>query len=460
MLDAAIIVVYLGIIVAVGVLSSRKVHGFSDFLIGSNKGERNFSTFIVFATLSASFIGGGFSIGNAEKVFLIGIVNIVALYGFSVKEILVARFIAPRMDRYSNAMTVGDIVEVHYGKWAKVTTGVLALLFCAGVVGAQIKALGMVSEVFLGIDPTLGIIIGVLVVIIYSAVGGMRGVIMTDVVQFVLLSVIIPITLVVGIIKIGGFKPLMDAVPAGHMDIPGSTFTVVSLVSYFFVFMFGETLVPPYVQRLLIAKDKKAIARGTLFSGLFSIPFFTITGLLGLVALAMDSTVPSGYALPYVIQEALPIGIRGLALAGIIAIVMSSADSFLIAVSAAFTQDIVKPLRKKEISEPNQLKLARIVIVVVGLLGTIFALNIDNVLDVLTFSYSFWAPMLLVPIAAGIMGAKATKQQFFASAIAGAVALSIWDYILHQPFGIDGIHLGILANLIVFFGYGYFMKKD
>ena len=64
--------------------------------------HRSYTSFVIFATLSASFIGGGFSIGNAEKVYRLGIANIVVLWGFSLKEILVARYIAPKMDNFPN----------------------------------------------------------------------------------------------------------------------------------------------------------------------------------------------------------------------------------------------------------------------------------------------------------------------------------------------------------------------
>jgi len=95
-MDKIIVILYLLIILVVGLLAGRKVKNLSQFSVAG----RSFSSLVIFATLSASFIGGGFSMGNAEKVFLFGIVNIFALWGFSLKEILVAKFIAPRMDNY------------------------------------------------------------------------------------------------------------------------------------------------------------------------------------------------------------------------------------------------------------------------------------------------------------------------------------------------------------------------
>ena len=76
--------------------------------------------------------------------------------------------------------------------------------------------------------------------------------------------------------------------------------------------MFGETLVPPYVQRLCIGKTAAEAARGTLLSGLFSIPFFAVTGLIGLVALAIDPALDSNLAMPHVVVTVMPPVLKGL----------------------------------------------------------------------------------------------------------------------------------------------------
>ena len=144
-MDNVIVILYLLGILVVGILAGRKVKNLSQFSVA----ERSFSSFVVFATLSASFIGGGFSMGNAEKVFLFGIVNIFALWGFSLKEILVAKFIAPHMDNYKTAISVGDIMEKHYGKFSKIITGVFSVVVCAGILGAQIGSIGYIFNVFL-----------------------------------------------------------------------------------------------------------------------------------------------------------------------------------------------------------------------------------------------------------------------------------------------------------------------
>ncbi len=454
MIDQIITGVYLLIILAVGIYAGRKVKTMEDFSVAG----RNMPFYIIFATLSASFIGGGFSMGNAEKVFLFGIANIFALFGFSLKEILVAKFIAPRMYNYSDCITVGDIIGNHYGKAAKMLTGVLSLIVCAGILGAQIGAIGYIFNVFLGIDVLYGIIIGCGIVILYSTIGGMKSVVITDVIQFIVLVIGIPLVLIFGVYHAGGWTNVINAVPDKHLSIFGNM-PVMAFVSLFLTFLVGETLVPPYMQRLLISKDTKALQLGTMLSGLLSIVFFSITGLIGLVAYALFPTVDANLAMPHMIMTILPIGVKGIVIAGVISIVMSSADSFLNSAAVAAVNDIVKPIFRDS-EKAGALWIARLFTVIVGLGAVLFAINIKSVLDILLYSYNFWAPIILVPLIAALFDIKATKGQFFASALAGALGVYVWKFILPNQYNIDGLLVGLLASFLVFTYYAFFEKHE
>lgn len=446
MLDYAIIISYLSAILLVGLWSGKGMKSLQEFSVS----HRSYRSIVIFATLSASFIGGGFSIGNAEKVFSMGVVNIVALWGFSLKEILVAKFIAPRMGNFPGVISIGDIMERGYGTMAKVITGFFSVLFCAGIVGAQVKAMGLIFNVFLDIEPIWGILIGCGIVITYSTIGGMRAVVLTDIIQFCVLAVGIPAALVFGIVRSGGFSAIRAAVPAGHFSIPGEALTIGAFLSLFLTFLLGETLVPPYVQRLFIGKDATHTARGTMLSGIFSIPFFAVTGAIGLVAIALDPKLDPNLAMPYVIRTALPAGMRGIVIAGVISIVMSSADSFLNGAATSCINDLVKPLRKDPLSERQELLLAKLTNCLVGILAVVFAIKIDSVLDILIYTYNFWAPVIVVPLAAVLLGVRVTKAGFLAGIAAGVAGVLIWNGLLRSPAGISGLVIGVFCNLVVF----------
>ena len=445
-LDYAIITVYLLAILLVGLWSGKGMKTLADFSVSN----RSYGSMVIFATLSASFIGGGFSIGNAEKVFRFGIVNIVVLWGFSLKEILVAKFIAPRTGNFTGVISVGDLMDRGYGKFGRIVSGFFSVFLCAGIVGAQVGAMGIIFNVFLDIQPIWGILIGCGIVITYSTIGGMRAVVLTDVVQFCVLAIGLPAALVFGIVKLGGFSAIKAAAPAGHFSIPAEGMTICAFLSLFLTFLLGETLVPPYVQRLFMAKDAGHTARGTMLSGIFSIPFFAITGAIGLVALTLDPELDPNMAMPYVVSTVLPIGIRGIVIAGIISIVMSSADSFLNGAATCCINDVVKPLRRNPMSERSELLLAKLTNCLVGILAVVFAIKIPSILDILIYAYNFWAPIIVVPLAAVLLGIRVTRAGFLAGTLAGAVGTLAWNYLLKTPAGIEGLAIGVFCNLFSF----------
>lgn len=446
MLDQVIVLGYLLLVLGMGLWAGRGLRSIRDFSVV----HQQYPAIVVFATLAASFIGGGFSSGNAAKVFAFGIASTVALWGFSVKELLIAKYVAPRTGPFRDCISVGGIMGRQYGKAGQVITGLLGVLVCAGITGAQVGAMGAVFNTFLGTSRVMGIAIGCGIVIAYSAVGGMKAVVLTDIVQFILLSIGMPLALALGIRHVGGVAALAEAVPAGHLQLFNDHMTPIALGSLFLSFMLGETLVPPYTQRLLIGRDARATAKGSLYAGLFSIPFFAITGGLGLVALAIRPELDSNQALPFVVNTLLPIGLRGFVIAGVISIVMSSADSFLNAAAVALVSDVVNPFRHRALSDRAGLRVMKLTTLLVGVAAVGFALKIENVLDILLFAYNFWAPVVLVPLVAVLLGLKASPRTFFTGAASGVVALSVWNWALKAPYGIDGLVVGVLANFIVF----------
>jgi len=446
-MQSLVIGIYLLLVLFVGLKAGQNIKGMKEYAVAG----KSFGTLAIFATLSASFIGGGFSMGNAEKVFLVGVSNIVALWGFSLKELLVAKFIAPKIKHYPHAISVGDIMEPAYGKEARIFSGIFGFILCAGILGAQIGAIGYIFNLFLDLERTYGILIGMGIVIAYATIGGMRAVVWTDIMQFVVLAIGIPLVLFYGLEQLGGWDLAKSNIPASHLSLPTDATSLIALSSLFLTFLLGETLVPPYLQRLLIGKETKAVSKGTFLSGLFSIPFFAMTGLVGLIALAMNPSLDANLAMPYVIKESLPPLLQGIVIAAIISIIMSSADSFLNSAAIAFSNDVLKPLKKEPLKIETELKVARVTTLLVGVLAVVFALSIDSILDILIYSYNFWAPTVLVPLAAALLGLNVSRKRFLAGSTAGILGVIVWNLLLNSPYQIDGLVVGTLCNFIVFF---------
>ncbi|MDP2644409.1 MAG: hypothetical protein Q8P24_05685, partial [Desulfobacterales bacterium] len=215
--------------------------------------------------------------------------------------------------------------------------------------------------------------------------------------------------------------------------------------------------VPPYVQRLFISKDTRAIKNGTLWSGLFSIPFFFMTGAIGLVALALFPAIDANLALPYMIKNTMPVVLKGVVISGVISIVMSSADSFLNAAAVSFVRDIVDPLTKGKL---NEFLLVKAINLAVGMIAVVFAVNIRSILDILIYSYNFWSPILLIPLVAGIMGMKVGPRNFYWGMAGGIFGVAGWNLIFNSPLGIDGLIIGVLLNGLFFTVSGRWRQPD
>jgi SSS family solute:Na+ symporter len=453
-MDIAIIIIYLAAIFAMGLWFGRGLKNLEDYSVGGKR----YSIFVIFATLSASYIGGGFSIGNAEKVYTIGIVNIVILFGFSLQQFLVAKYIAPRMGKYKNAISVGDIMFEKYGKTAKVFAGIFSFLVCAGILGAQIGGIGYIFHLFLGIERIWGILIGCGIVITYSTVGGIKAVVATDVVQFILLIIAIPVIFILGITRVGGFSELKASLPNEYFSIPGGLNSWTVFISMFLTFFIGETLVPPYVQRLLLSKDAKITTKANLWSSILSVPFFIFSGGIGLIAFVLLPGIDPNLALPATIMEILPVGISGLVAAGIISIVMSSADSFLNSATVSFVNDVLKSFKFFSVDSKKELRIAQLLNLVLGIMAVIVAISITSVLDILAYAYNFWAPIILIPFIAAVLDLKVSPKYFIASATSGLAGSILWR-VFNNSSNINNVVIGTIASLIVFSGIYIYENK-
>lgn len=453
MLDQLIVFGYLAVLVLIGLRGGRRVKSADDFTAAG----KQCGTLVVFATLSASFIGGGYSSGNAAAAYETGIGTALALFGFSIGMLLIGKFLVPGVARFPRAKTVGDIMGAAYGERARQLTGIFSFLCCAGVVGAQMESIGLVFHSLLGVSKTVGILIGCSVVLLYTTFGGMESVLTADMIQFFLLALGMPLLLLIAVTAGGGHMAVWNNIPHELLDPLNGT-TLPAFLSLFFSMMCGEALAPPYIQRLLIGKTPRATARGTILSGLFSMPFFLVTAGIGLTARALGIGGEAATVMPDLILRVLPVGLRGLLMAAMTSIILSAADGFLNGAAVSLTCDTILP-RRPWMDGRTQLRCLRTVNFVTGATAMAVAFLVPNVFSILLLAYSFWSPAILVPLAAALLGVRADESTFLCSLIAGVGVCLMWDHLLRQPLGIDGTAVGTAANLIVFLCNLFYQKR-
>ena len=406
-IDHLIVYAFLLTTLVVGLLAGRGIKNMREYAIAN----RVYGTGVLTITFLATFIGGSTILGGVENVFKDGILPILAAWMTPVICIVwIALLIAPRMIHFEGCLTMGDIMENLYGKHGQVATGVLGFLFTICIVGGQIKALAYVYEFLLGLKSHWAIGLGGLIAITYASMGGMKAVTITDVLQFVVLVIVIPMIANVLTNEVGSIKALLSRVPAEKLQIAGHAklgyYTSIAI----FICVFSPFLLsPPFVARMLMARDKKQ-ATHMLFMGGVGLLFFSfLIMLIGLAAFVLYPTVAPDKILPHVVSELFPIGLRGVCAAGLIAVIMSTADSFLHAAGLSVVHDVIQPLRTAKIQELRWVKYCTFGI---GCAAILMALVPHSIFGIVTYGMGMMGATITIPFVAGVLGLKTDPRSF------------------------------------------------
>lgn len=420
-------------------------------------GNRKYSTSVLAATVFATLIGGGSTLGIAEKVYALGLVFAITCLGPIINKWLTATYIAPQATLFKNMISAGDLAEHFYGKNGKIITGLAGIAFMLGSLGIQVCSIGYISHVFLDISYEWGVFIGAVIIVVYSSYGGVKAVTATDVIQFIVLIVAIPLACFIGMKKVGGCKDLFLSLPESHVSFFHDTKTT---LKYFCFLLFNMVpyLTPPFIQRLLMAKDGKQIVKSMYYTIALCIPFYVMICLIGFIAFKLFPNSHSNLAFPLLIKNVLPIGLKGIVIAGIFSAIMSTADSVLNCIGITLIHDIVKPLKKKPLSDQWELVLTRWVTFLIGSFAIIIAIKNRSIFDLVIDTLSIWAATVLIPILFGILGVRASVKWFLTSVFGGLFILFTWNWLLKSKTGIDGLLPSMVTNgLILYTGY-YFER--
>ncbi|MCG8340661.1 MAG: sodium:solute symporter family protein, partial [Cytophagales bacterium] len=320
-------------------------------------------------------------------------------------------------------------------------------------------ALGYVFESLLGMKRNTGIAIGGLTVVAYSALGGIKSVVITDVIQFGVLIVMIPLIANVATNNEGGMSALFHKVPAEKWVV----FKHEKLKEYIFIFILSiipnTSLSPPFMQRMLMARNKQQIAN-MFYSGIaFQTPFRLMILLIGLAAVVSYPKISASEALPHIVHKLLPIGIKGLAVVGLLAVIMSTADSFLNSAGLLVTHDVIKPTCDRRKIAVNEVTLTKYVTFFVGIIALFLASVSDNIIKLVISGSSLIASFITIPLLAGILGLKTDAKSFFTSLFVALGAVIVAKLYLPSSSQYLLPAIGIVVNGVAFFG-AHFSQND
>ena len=456
-LDLLALAGYFLVLIAIGwrvLRRHRGDHATESFLAANRDADLVQTT----ASTAATDLGGGFSLALGGLGFTLGLAGSWLLAVSAASVVLAGLLLVPRLKPWldrSGALTTGDLFRARFDR----RTGQLAALVIAlawfTFVGAQIIAGGKLLQATTGLDLQLGVLLAGTIIIAYTAMGGLKAVILTDVMQMGVLFVgIVLIAVPVGWWRIGGWDGLVVGLAeadASHLldwGAAGWPQIVAWLLAVFPVWFISIAA----LQRVIAARDTATARRAFVLTGVpIEWPLFAIGAtLMGLFArvLLPDLSDPE-LATPLVILELLPAGLAGIVIAAYVAAVMSTADSCLIGPVAIATQDGYARLRPNA-GPAQRLRVARILTVGLGALATGLALLVPNVLDLILYAYTFGAAGLFLPMLGLLFWRRTTAAGAFTSMLGGGSTAIVWS-LLGEPWGWAAAYpgWGIAALLLV-----------
>ncbi len=439
-----VVIGYLAFVFTKGVLKAKQIGNTDDFIVAG----RNIGWFFLFCTMGATVIGGGASIGAIGKTYDWGILMLLVSTAWYLHFIFSGLYVAPKF-REAKLYTVAGYFGHRFGEGPRFVMLILSLLFSVFIIAAQMAAFGSVLSAILPefADAQnvlrLAILIGGVMVVIYSTAGGLMAVIHTDVYQFIVLMLGFAITLCFCIPDIiGSWATMTEKIPEAFFKLEGGKGWLF-LITTFIAFLLGETFAPGYATRYCVGKNIKETKKGIAGVGLFlALTFPVVLFFIALYARLHFPDIDPQQALPMVVQQLNNPVIGGLIIGALLMAVMSSADSALNSSTAIFVKDLFEhQLGWKDNGDGRMLRLARICSVALGLTAILIAILWPDIIGLLLLTYHIWAPAVILPVIIGVFvkrKSKSLNSNIFYTMIIATAATLLYKAILYlnSDFGI------------------------
>ena len=442
-IDNIIVFLYLISILAVGIYYRAKNSSFKNYANVESKVQNN--KLLLIATIFASSVGGATTFGITEKAFLGHAYYAYALILTITIDIIIAIYVVPLIAKHHGAESIGDIISIYYGNIGRFIGGVSSVIVSVGFLAAQISVSGYIFQYILEINYIEGVILSYSIVLIYTTIGGLQSIVFTNLLQFFAMIIAIPVVTFIGLNKIGSINPIGDLIVETNQS---NLFSYIIAAALSFSVM---NLYPTFIQRALINKNPTQTTKAIYTKSVIYLFFLICVTLNGLIAYKLYPEQPSNLVLPYLINQIIPPLIQGLVISGLLAAVMSTADSDLNVTSIAIVKDIINPVLKVKNGQ-KLLLIARIINVATGSLAIIAALKFSNVIDLVVFFTGFWGPVILVPLVTTLFSIRVPTQIMVLSSISGAATFLLWEYysLSLQYFNLRGVFIGTIVSCLIF----------
>lgn len=464
-IDLSIFIVYLVVMLGVGVYFMRRNRDPEDYYVGG-RGMR--ATHIGLSVV-ATDVGGGFSIGLGGLGFMMGLAGswmlFTGLLGAWISAVLLIPKVYPTAHKH-RFLTFPQFLQFHFNEKVALMAGLISFIGYVGFTSSQILAgAKLASATFAALTLKDAVLIMGAIAVVYTAIGGIKAVIYTDTIQWlILMGGLILIGIPFAYNAVGGMDAVMASLPENHLSL--FEIKPVTFINWFItilpIWFVGMTL----YQRIYACNDVKTAKRAWRVAGLFEWPVMAfmgiVLGILARVAFETGTFKGMGYSpqtaldpelgLPLLLSTVLPVGLMGLMMSAYFSAIMSTADSCLMAASGNLVTDILGKTRLA--INKNEMKLAPLITLIIGIAAVTLASSMQNVLELMLYSYAFMVSGLLVPVLATLFSkSPSVDGAFWSMLTGGSTTLFLIIMGFNLPLGLDANFFGLAASGLTYISF-------
>jgi sodium/proline symporter len=433
---------YLVVILVVGFITYNINKSHKDFFIAGRKLNPWVVAFSERASGESAWLllglpGAAFASGLLEFWTALGCVSGIIFYWF-----FIAKALREETERLG-AITLPTFLAARFEKGQaaiRVLATFIIIFFFIFYLSAQFNGAGKILNVTFGLKQSTGMILGAVVIIFYTMMGGFFAVAWTDVVQGIIMIGTLVVLPLVGLAELkeihGGTSPLADLVSSdGHRMLSwtgGKTgWAAAALIVSGLSWALGYMGQPHLLTRFMAIRNAEEIKISRRIAIAWVIPAFSGALILGIVGAGLYE--PGMFddiekLMPHLANELLPAWLAGIFVSGAIAAMMSTADSQLLVISSSIIEDLFHRTLGWDVSEKVLLKASRWITIVVGLIGFMIALTSDKLIfSMVSYAWaglgSSFGPLILLMLT----WKKVSWQGTIAGLVTGFVTTVVWS---------------------------------
>jgi len=458
-IDIGIFVIYMLTMLGVGFYFMKRNANHEDYYVGG----RSIGPWFIGLSVVATDVGGGFSIGLGGLGFVMGLSGSWMLFTGLLGAWLAAVVLIPRVkgdSAFAKFFTFPQIIKHLYNSTTAKVAAIICFIGYLGFASSQLLAgAKLASGTFPALNMSYALIVMGAVAVIYTVMGGLKAVIYTDTIQWIiLLAGLIFIGIPMSYNFVGGWEGIQKT-------LPPEFFSFTNLRWQDFI-NWGITIIPIWFvgmtlyQRIFAAKDVKSAKKAWFIAGIFEWPIMAILGVsLGLLSrVAVEQGALAGFTtamdpemgLPVLLSQILPASILGLMMSAYFSAVLSTADSCLIAASGNLTTDLLGNFFKGK-SLKLEMRISQLLTLAIGIAAIMIAWQMTEVLSLMLYSYAFMVSGLLVPVIAGLFfGQTSATAATLSMIVGGCTTAGLIVSGKALPLELDANLFGLTASLLTF----------